>query len=454
MNHLVEYLILSYALEYQETFRNLVWDWQLTHTELIATANSLFQNGDIRANILHESGKIATADVVLTKPEIQASLDGKLAAVYYLTPQGGERWSAIASADWNKYFLWSGFIGEESEIISLDRQLIEELIKYSGYLHSEIPVSGTEVWDVVEPWQATYWKVFPKAYKVRYQGKKLKFSISSNTPKEFINTWEEAKKWYAEIRRWYVTPSFETNPPDPADYYDLSFYAPPSQTAIEEAKYFILKQAVNCEVSLTLTAYNCNLSHAEIVRAADFLFQSGDILAKIFDERGVEVASGVILNKTGIQDCLNYQLASCYYLTSQGGARWESMASPDWSKFLNIENFDCPGQGLLVGATKNIVEKFLALDCFLAVSYKHIPGTEVWQVLEPWPATYWKTLPRGYQVAYKNHPANFLEEHFQKAFELKEAAPASLLYSHDMARQWRYELIDKWYRNPFDERIT
>lgn len=82
----IEYLILSYALEYFENLRNIVIDWQLPNIEVAIAANRLFQNGDIRAWISRES-----SDVILTSSQIQAHLDGKFHPAYYLTPQGGER---------------------------------------------------------------------------------------------------------------------------------------------------------------------------------------------------------------------------------------------------------------------------------------------------------------------------------------------------------------------------
>lgn len=451
--HRVEYLIIHSVLEDTEILKNVALDFNLSHAEVIAAATRLFENGDILAEFDTLSGE-QVRDGVLSASQIKAHLDGNFSAVYYLSFQGGARWESLCYPNWNRYYKWSFSLARESEITCADREFLEELLR-SSYWSGKIPIAETEVWQEIEPWQATYWKTLPKAYRVRYQYKRTSESRFFELHKEQSKLNTENNQRQSDKSQWYAEPELEINPLALFCETALS-YSAPIEAPNPRIEYLILQFAIiydYCE--LRHVAYSEDLSHAEVAVAADSLFQRGDIRAKVFvDKRDQKGIPNVILTRAGIKDELDGRMIASYYLTSQGGARWESMASPDWSKFLNIENFDCPGQGLLVGTTKNIVEKFLALDCFLAVSYKHIPGTEVWQVLEPWPATYWKTLPRGYQVAYKTHPANFLEEHFKKAFELKEAAPASLLYSHDMARQWRYEFIDKWYRNPFDERIT
>ena len=390
----IEYLILSYALEYSENLKNVVIDWQLPNIEVAIAANRLFQNGDIRSNISKES------DVVLTTPQIQAHLDGKFHFLYYLTPQGGERWAKATKANWNQYFSWSGFDCGQSKIICTDRQLIEQLLQVSEYVHSDVPILGTEVWDVLEPWEPTYWKTLPLAYRVRYQTRKKDWHISRFTPPELIEVDKRARQWYAEIELWYAEPEFEVTPPNPIDYATIDYYTPPSRLAIQKAEYLILRQAVTSNYSLRVTAYDCHLSDAEVVDAADSLFQNGYILTKVYDECDNECGFDVILTKTGIQDSLNGQLQDSYYLTPSGGAYWESIAHPNWDKFLKLDSLENPREGKVIGAKREIIEELLALNLLRGL-YKQIPGTEVWKVMEPWSATYWKTLPKGYEVIYQ-----------------------------------------------------
>ena len=43
------------------------------------------------------------------------------------------------------------------------------------------------------------------------------------------------------------------------------------------------------------------------------------------------------------------------------------------------------------------------------LKFKIDPATAVWEELTPWQATYWKTLPHGYQVSFQcEEPPNLL----------------------------------------------
>ncbi len=149
----VEYLILKSALYFHETLKNVAKDHKISHAEVAYSANCLFQNGDILAEINPNEDEIRDyvavhqvrsdldryegypsplapfpeggeddndqislihkwlipnyqprRPVVLTLSQIEASLEGKLGAFYYLTPQGGTRWELITHPDWNRYY--------------------------------------------------------------------------------------------------------------------------------------------------------------------------------------------------------------------------------------------------------------------------------------------------------------------------------------------------------------
>ncbi|MEH2127350.1 hypothetical protein [Nostoc sp.] len=445
----IEYLILSAAVKDYETLRNVASDWQLSHTQLASLANCLFQNGDILAGFPIEDGK-SIKDITLTMSQIQAHLDGKLDIFYYLTPQGGTKWEAISNVDWNRYY--RGKFGYnydvttklyDAEVISRSKNLIDNYLKSSEYLDGYVHLPETVVWEKLESWQATYWKTLLQAYKVRYKYRNVQRSINLNDRQE----WEldiQIKNLFAEMQQWYTEPNFKETPPNPMDYEEFGFHTLPDQTAIQKIEYLILESAVIFKsYSLEFVANSKKLSHTEIVIGADILFQRGDIRARVFaDEHDFEGISNIILTKAGIQDHLDGRIKASYYLTPQGGARWEEMAHPDWNKFLIVNILEIfPYEHGILGTQREIIEKLLVLDKFILMR-EHVPGTEVWEVVEPWQATYWKTLPLGYHVCceFKDNDWDYcgLDDHI----------PTDLLEPYEQALQW-YKDVKKWYINPY-----
>ncbi|MGB8688107.1 MAG: hypothetical protein WCD53_12325 [Microcoleus sp.] len=429
--------------------KNVGSDWELSHAEVSVAADRLFQKGYILAGFPTEDlGGIK--DFTLTRPQIQAHLDGKLNAFYYLTPQGGACWEALCHPDWNKYLGgYSNRIGDmdellnESAIISQNKQLIEHLMSLTEYLYDHTIIYGTEVWEDIEFWKPTYWKTLPKAYKVTYQYQHFECCIDSNTPQECIEKDRQAEQWYSEMLDWYTEPELDTNPSNLFGDEDVNSYAILAETPNPKVEYLILEFAVICNYyGLRSVAYSKHLSHAETALAADSLFQKGDIKATVFaDEDDTEGTSNVVLAMAGIQDHLDGRLLACYYLTPQGGARWEAMAHPDWNRFF-IVNFlgQFPYEEGFFGTQREILEQLLALERLIFM-YEHIPGTENWNVLEPWEATYWKTLPRGYHVSCEfQHNDSYLD--YQK-----EGASPKLIEEHEQVMQWFSE-IQKWYTDP------
>ena len=192
--HRIEYLILSSVIKNNETFINVASDWRLSHAEVAVAADRLFQKGYILAGFRTEDEKIIE-DITLNQSQIQAHLDGKLNTFYYLTPEGGACWETLCHADWNKYL--GGYLNRvgdmdeflnESQKISQNKQLIEHLLSMTEYLYDHTIIDGTEVWEELEFWKATYWKTLPKAYKVTYQYRHFECCIDSKTPQESIES--------------------------------------------------------------------------------------------------------------------------------------------------------------------------------------------------------------------------------------------------------------------------
>jgi len=111
-------------------------------------------------------------------------------------------------------------------------------------------------------------------------------------------------------------------------------------------------------------------------------------------------------------------------MTSRGGARWEAVAKPDWSRFLDESAGLDPDEVEVSGPDRDRVASHLRQHTLFAV----VPDSERWETLIPWQATYWKTIPRGYRVTAP----------WQQEAETK-------------APDWDgYERWIHWYNNPFE----
>lgn len=194
---------------------------------------------------------------------------------------------------------------------------------------------------------------------------------------------------------------------------------------MNQTEYLILEFAVEFYPTLTQVAQEENLFYSEVVNAAHHLFQNGDILASLYsgEDPGEEGIYNVVLTFDEIQANLNGEVLADYYLTPQGGAKWEALAHPNWNQFVTI--FFSDNSGEIIGTQRQIVETLLAIDCFM--DHKNIPGSEVWEVLEPWEATYWKTLKKGYSVCYQQeYSYSYLDETYTPIDWLESYEQASI----------------------------
>jgi hypothetical protein len=408
----------------------------LTVAEITDVLHGLFQKGDLLAitpSDLDEYG--VNRGFIPSKSEIDLAIYQKINLFYFLTSQGGNKWESVSHPNWNFYL--SGYDGCSS---CADRKLLEaylalyHLIDHGNSRAYIIP--GTESWETLTPFQPTYWKTLPIGYQVRYETKIVEFDESAKRDPKLIERDKQAKNWCYSTRIWYT------------NYFkhceaELNYSAALANSPNLKIEYLMLKFVICKWEALISFAHSEQLSQAEVVVAADFLFQRGDIKAMVFtDEYDTEPASDVVLTRAGIQDHLIGRLVASYYLTPQGGARWEAMAHPDWNKFFIVNfrgAFPYYEHGIL-STQREIIEQLLSLD-HLIFKERHIPGTENWDVLEPWEATYWKTLPQGYHVSCEfQHNDSYLD--YQK-----EGASPELIEEYQQARQW-YENMEKWYTDP------
>ena len=105
---------------------------------------------------------------------------------FRVTQVGGDLWAHYASVDWSKFFSSSCGSGpNEWTFNAFDRAALELALRIPDI--GPPSVKGTERWETLRPWQATYWKVLPVGHRVSYN---------------YENWTSPALQDENEIRRW------------------------------------------------------------------------------------------------------------------------------------------------------------------------------------------------------------------------------------------------------------
>lgn len=168
----------------------------LERDELVRVLDHLFQRGDLLA---HEEEKSVTKRIfVPTQTEIEEALAGRLTCFFGLTAQGGARWEEVSQPQWDRYISDGVYADpQEGEVIGSDRDLVEKYHSLSRYNSEVAVVSGSERWDVLRPWQATYWKELPVGHRLRFN-----YEWVERSPEEKIDP--AISDWFREVRNWYT----------------------------------------------------------------------------------------------------------------------------------------------------------------------------------------------------------------------------------------------------------
>lgn len=169
----------------------------LNRDELISVLDSLFQRGDLLAERMEKS--VSKGFFIPTQKEIEDALSGRLDCSYGLTSQGGARWEEVSRPQWERYLTAWVYADplEGGEITGSDRQMVEKYDSLSHYYLGVSAVPGSKLWDVLEPWQATYWKVLPLGHRVRFRYESVEISPEQKSDPAVL-------EWLKEIHNWYT----------------------------------------------------------------------------------------------------------------------------------------------------------------------------------------------------------------------------------------------------------
>ena len=86
-----------------------------------------------------------------------------------------------------------------------------------------------------------------------------------------------------------------------------------------------------------------------------------------------------------------------YGLTGQGGSRWEHASAPRWDRF--VDAWRDLEEGEITATTRELAGRYLASEAYDGIEI--VAGSEQWQELTSWPATYWKSLDIGHRVRFR-----------------------------------------------------
>lgn len=167
----------------------------LTRDQLINVLERLFLGGDLLAHRWEKSG--LKEFFIPTRTDIEEAFNGRVRCFYGLTSQGGARWEEVSQPHWERYIHDSVYAEpREGEIIGSDRDLVEQYDSLSHYNSEISAVPGSKRWDVLRPWQATYWKELPMGHRLRFEYEWVERSPEPTDAK----IWERFK----EIHNWYT----------------------------------------------------------------------------------------------------------------------------------------------------------------------------------------------------------------------------------------------------------
>jgi hypothetical protein len=174
----------------------------LSSTELVDILWMLFEEKLLIAQI-YEDPDDYPVEITPTQKDIENALAGKLDLHYGLTSLGGEQWESFFEPNWNWYV--SGWLRrEEVSFSGSDRQIVEQYLPSLRYSSQQEVIVGSEVWESLIPWQATYWKTLPSGWQVTCKTRETDEYLGKIMPPEY-------REWLDQIYNWYTNPFTSNN---------------------------------------------------------------------------------------------------------------------------------------------------------------------------------------------------------------------------------------------------
>jgi hypothetical protein len=153
------------------------------------------------------------------------------------------------------------------------------------------------------------------------------------------------------------------------------------------------------EMARMLNHPSHHMTRDELLRTLGSLFMRGELVGSqevlgdhvpTAQQIRTALAPPVRLPNGGISWGSGEDAPLFYGLSPAGAARWERMAEPEWERYFELASAEDDTWELVAGSQQRLDE--------LLNSTKPPEGVIERDILRPWEATYWKTLPSGYRV--------------------------------------------------------
>lgn len=143
----------------------------LPRPQLVSLLYRLFSEGDLEAGLWTKDHNHLTDWPLRSERDIEAALNNHLPLSYGLTPRGGARWEIAAQADWSRFVNIQAVAlpHRMAAFSALSMEAIEVALVMAGLDRNLFFDLRTAVWDEIQPWKATYWKIVPSAHRLRIQ---------------------------------------------------------------------------------------------------------------------------------------------------------------------------------------------------------------------------------------------------------------------------------------------
>lgn len=171
-----EYWLLSSAVETPQTALEWLSARRAAHglaaAALATLAQSLFERGDLVAQPMRMQPRptLHGDAFIPTLAQTRAALAGELHLAYALTPRGGARWERHARPDWGRYVTRTlDAAAQHGTLASTSRDLLHCHLEHLQRTQPGLLLAGSEQWETLMPWEATYWKVLPMAHRVQFR---------------------------------------------------------------------------------------------------------------------------------------------------------------------------------------------------------------------------------------------------------------------------------------------
>lgn len=206
---------------------------------------------------------------------------------------------------------------------------------------------------------------------------------------------------------------------------------------------FLLRQPTQLEGEIVNFPRH-DFSEEEIVETLAFLFQKKYIEVVDQNEQPLDSPSVEVLLGQNLPPDSMFSLGKYYRLSPLGAQYWEEIAKPDWSRFHThlqaahhnraLRSFSSCIAWTIGSRNQELIEEIMRLPPIL---WPMLPGSDRWQEVRPWRATYWKSFPVGFEVTISCIALDWSMDWSTK------------LLTKDAKKQFRNLYSRCWYSSPW-----